>query len=78
MLPGVLSSSGIVDKEKIDPGPLLLAPGSHREEASIDTHCPCVHSQGSPPKAASREGAGELQQKWLKKLFPAARILPLG
>lgn len=47
----------------MDPGSLLLAPGSHTEEASIDTHCPRAHSQGSPPKAANREGAGEMQQK---------------
>lgn len=37
MLSGVHSFSQILDKKKMDPGSLLLAPGSHTEEASTPT-----------------------------------------
>lgn len=58
MVPGAPQISG---KEQTDSGALLLAPGMHPEEASINAHCPCEHSQGSPPKAACGKAAGRLQ-----------------
>lgn len=45
---------------------------------------PTAHGNmaGAAPTAAGRKGWGgamqrKLQQKWLKKLFPAAQMLPL-